>query len=154
MDIRINNRQKRFKIHRKPIKELCVAVLSGEDQPDHCELDITIVSDAEIAELNKQYLSHDGPTDVISFPQDDEPSDEIYLLGDVVVSADRAHERSADFAVNLNQEFGLYLIHGILHLLGFDDQTEQDKIIMENRQSFWFNKLLSKSDFMFLSLNL
>ncbi len=153
MDIRVNNKQTKFTIHLQPIKELCTAVLSGENQPEHCELDISIVSDDEIAQINMQYLNHEGPTDVISFPQDDDPAQEIYMLGDVVVSADRAYERAEEFQTTMNQEFGLYIIHGILHLLGFDDQSDDDKIIMEKRQLFWFNNLLSDTNTILVSHN-
>lgn len=153
MNIRINNNQKRFRIYRNQIKQLCTAVLTGENQPDNCELGLSVVSDNRIALLNKQYLDHDGPTDVISFPQDDDPDSEPYLLGDVVVSADRALDRSQEFSTSLDEEFGLYIIHGILHLLGYDDQNPADKPVMENRQQFWLRSLVTDSKITLLSNN-
>ena len=155
MEIRISNRQKKFKIYPKTIEFLCVNVLASESQPDDCELDLSIVDDEEIKQLNEEYLNHEGPTDVISFSQReniceyDDP--ETSQLGDVVVSADRAFEQAKSFDTNFNDEFGLYIIHGILHLLGYDDIEEKNKIIMEKQQNLWFNTILKKNSLLLIS---
>ncbi|MCD6459832.1 rRNA maturation RNase YbeY [bacterium] len=127
----------------------------NESQSDDCELDLSIVSDKEIQELNAKYLQHEGPTDVISFSQrenirqcDDEETSQ---LGDVVVSADRALEQAENFNTNFNDEFGLYIIHGILHLLGYDDIDIKKKIIMEKQQNLWFNTILKKNNLVLIS---
>lgn len=152
MKIRISNKNNRFKIKKIPIKQLCRSVLHGELNEPNCELDITIVSDEEIAKLNERYLQHEGATDVLSFPQI-EQNQAVVLncqLGDIVVSSDMAFEQSKTFHTTFNQEFGLYIIHGILHLLGYDDREESDKLIMESKQEFWFNTIVTKNDMEFI----
>lgn len=155
MEIRISNRQNKFKIHPQKIKFLCVQVLMNESQSDDCELDLSIVSDKEIQELNAKYLQHEGPTDVISFSQRENirqcDDKETSQLGDVVVSADRALEQAENFNTNFNDEFGLYIIHGILHLLGYDDIDIKKKIIMEKQQNLWFNTILKKNNLVLIS---
>lgn len=150
MKIRISNRQKKFRIVKNSIESLCRDVLLGEGQPDDVEIDISIVGSREIARLNTQYLDHEGRTDVISFPQQSQDALNALLpgsvlLGDVVVCAQEAYEQSKQYKNSFNQEFGLYIIHGILHLLGFDDQKPDQKKVMELHQTRWFNTLL-KSD--------
>ena len=155
MEIRISNRQKKFKIHPQAIEFLCVQLLAGESQNDESELDLSIVDDEEIEKLNVEYLHHQGPTDVISFSQreniceyDDQQTEQ---LGDVVVSADRALDQSKSFNTNFNDEFGLYIIHGILHLLGYDDIEDEKKMVMEKQQDLWFNTILKKNNLVLIS---
>jgi len=156
MEIRTNNRQKKFKIHPQAIEFLCVQLLAAESQNENCELDLSIVDDEEIEKLNVEYLHHEGPTDVISFSQRENICDyddqETAQLGDVVVSADRALEQSKSFNTNFNDEFGLYIIHGILHLLGYDDIEDEKKFIMEKQQDLWFNTILKKNNLVLISI--
>ncbi|RJP61689.1 MAG: rRNA maturation RNase YbeY [Candidatus Auribacter fodinae] len=144
MKIRISNRQKRFQIYPSTIKNICAEVLTCEGEPESVELDVSIVSDEEIEQLNEQYLQHTGPTDVLSFSQreGDDVDGLDDQIGDVVVSADRAFEQSAIFDTSFNEEFALYIIHGILHLLGYDDTTDEDKDCMEKRQQYLLQKLV------------
>ena len=138
-----------------PIKQLCRCVLKEELNDRDCELDITIVSNEEIARLNEQYLQHEGATDVLSFPQIEQKKTVLLnsQLGDIVVSSDMAFEQSKTYSNTFNQEFGLYIIHGILHLLGYDDREESDKLIMETKQEIWFNTLVKKNDMEFICHN-
>ncbi len=94
------------------------------------ELTLTFVDAADIAELNEQHLGTAGPTDVISFPIDDEPTPGVpRLLGDVVISPQVAASQCATHAGTLDDELALLVVHGILHVLGHDhaepDETEQ-----------------------------
>ena len=92
------------------------------------ELSVLFTDNQEIQELNKLYRGKDSPTDVLSFSQIEgvelpieEPS-----LGDVVISLERAQEQAADFGNNLEQEIFRLLVHGILHLFGFDHENVAD----------------------------
>jgi len=155
MKIRITNNNNKYTIYKNAIKKLAESVLAEEDGNKDLELDITVVTDDQIAQINEQYLNHKCPTDVISFPQRDYGANKSYpassgfednLLGDIVVSADRAADQSRSYSTSLNQEFGLYIIHGILHLLGHNDQTQPQKNIMEKKQDMWFNILIGKDN--------
>ena len=81
------------------------------------ELSILLVSDREMRALNRRWRGRDRPTDVLSFPQDDGR-----LLGDVVISVDTARRQAAEQDTTLNRETGRLLIHGLLHLLGYDHE--------------------------------
>ena len=154
MKIRISNRHSKYILKKLPIKRFCKQILEVELGDSACELDISVVSNDEIASLNEHYLHHEGPTDVISFPQaqTDSGGFNSNQLGDIVVSADMAYAQSQSYATSLNQEFGLYIIHGILHLLGYDDLEESAKKVMVKKQDFWFNKLLKSNECVFISL--
>jgi probable rRNA maturation factor len=96
------------------------------------ELSISLVTEEEIAELHLRYLDEPGPTDVLSFPQDHEvPVDGgSRLLGDVVICPAVAARQNPD----LGAELRLLLVHGILHLLGYDHQDEEERRAMWDRQ--------------------
>ncbi len=93
--------------------------------PTAVEVSIALVNDAEIRELNGQYRMKDTPTDVLSFPQDDLVAipGQPRLLGDIVVSLETARRQAVMAAHPLAHEVGVLIIHGVLHLLGYDDVT-------------------------------
>ncbi len=94
--------------------------------PD-AELSILIVDDQQITLLNQQYLKREGPTNVIAFAMQEGPFAEIApdLLGDVVISMETAHRQAKNAGLSIPDYFDQLLIHGILHLLGYNH--EQDK---------------------------
>jgi probable rRNA maturation factor len=93
------------------------------------EISIAVVSDERIHELNRQYLEHDYPTDVLSFVLDHEPAAG-RLDGEVIVSADYAAREAERFGWTGDDELLLYVIHGCLHLAGHDDQTPAGQAAM------------------------
>ncbi len=130
--------------------------LAAEGRPD-AGLSVTLVDDAAIAELHQQYLGVEGPTDVISFPLDDEDEagDPLGggegpepLLGEVVVSVDTAAREAAERGLPFERELLLYVIHGALHLLGYDDRQEPERARMHARQEALLEAFLSgRGDF-------
>jgi probable rRNA maturation factor len=88
------------------------------------ELSILIVDDQQIAQLNHQYLNREGPTNVIAFPMRRGPFSDIApnLLGDVVISADTAKREAKSAGISTQDRFDQLLIHGTLHLLGYDHE--------------------------------
>jgi len=86
---------------------------------DDAELSIMLVSDREMRALNRRWRGHDRPTDVLSFPQD---AGQGALLGDVVISVDTARRQAAERRTTLGREGERLLIHGLLHLLGYDHE--------------------------------
>ena len=101
---------------------------------EQTEVDITIVDDEEIHRLNREYRDVDRPTDVLSFALDeggeDEPelldAPEEHLLGDIIISEEFGH--------GLTREVVYLAVHGLLHLLGYDHMTEEDKVIMRAKE--------------------
>lgn len=96
------------------IKKMSAAVLKGLGV-DGKEVSVLLTDDAGIHELNLAYRKKDKPTDVLSFPMDDE-----CLLGDIVISVERAASQAVSFGVSMDEELGRLVVHGLLHLLGYD----------------------------------
>lgn len=109
------------------------------------EISVALVSDAEIAALNRQYLSHQGPTDVISFHLHDrgEPP-----LGDVYVGVEQAARQAAGFGASVAEEVLRLAVHGTLHVLGYDHPEGEDRAAspMFQRQEALLKEVLSGGD--------
>ncbi len=124
MAVLIDNQHKKHRIKPTSIQRIARVILNALDCPDG-ELSILLVDDPAIAILNQQYLQRSGPTNVIAFPMlagdfgDITPG----LLGDVVISLDTAASEATAAGVSLEQRFKELLIHGILHLFGYDHET-------------------------------
>jgi len=142
--------------HRQPepldlsaFERLAAFVLDREDAPDGVELSLAIVSLAEIEDLNRKYRGKDGPTDVLSFPCDDPcpvaEAGEPVALGDVIIAPEVAEAQAAEFGHTVEEELNLLLVHGVLHLLGYEHDTEAHAAVMEEREreilSAWANAI-------------
>jgi probable rRNA maturation factor len=104
------------------------------DCPDG-EISILLVDDLQIEELNQQYLNRQGPTNVIAFAMREGEFADVspYLLGDVVISMDTAAKEAQIAATSMERRFNELLVHGVLHLMGFDHETsEEDAQVMED----------------------
>jgi probable rRNA maturation factor len=111
--------------------QLARSCLLGEGIAD-AELSISFVTEDEISELHRRYLQEDGPTDVLSFPLDDEAGEDgLRQLGDVVIAPAVAARNNPDDPA---AELRLLLVHGILHLLGHDHMSDGEKAEMWARQ--------------------
>jgi probable rRNA maturation factor len=103
--------------------------------PDH-ELSLLIVDDPQIEIINREYLQHEGPTNVISFAMQEGEFSQVspFLLGDVVISADTAEKEANLSGISFRQRLIELLIHGMLHLVGFDHEQDEAKAqIMETK---------------------
>ena len=114
-------------------QRLATAVLSAEQAVG--ELTLTFVDRSEMAELNEEHMGKSGPTDVLSFPMNDEPQPGVpTLLGDVVLSPAVAAEQFADHAGTYDDEIALLVVHGILHILGHDHAETEETELMRRRE--------------------
>ena len=98
------------------------------------EISLAVVSDDSIHDLNREHLQHDYPTDVLSFLLD-RVDDQID--GEVIVSADTAARTASDYGWSATEELLLYVIHGSLHLVGYDDQTEVERNAMRVKEEHY-----------------
>lgn len=94
-------------------------------------LAVALVDDDEMSSIHRVYLGIDGPTDVVSFPLDDAHDD---VIGEVVVSTDTAAREAKARGISLDEEVLRYVVHGTLHLLGYDDHERADRERMHSRQ--------------------
>ncbi len=104
---------------------------------------INFVTTSEITELNEKYLDHYFSTDIITFDYSEERNE---IDGEIFISIDDAESNARKYKVHLKNEITRLIIHGILHLLGYDDQQKKDKIIMKRVE----NDLLNKNKFILL----
>ena len=113
-------------------------VLRVEKIEENAEVSLSIVDKDEIHILNRDYRDVDRPTDVLSFPLDEEGFDQdgnpILLLGDIVICLDVAKEQAEDFGHSLEREMMYLICHSTLHLLGYDHIEEDDKIEMRAKE--------------------
>ncbi|MBI4680332.1 MAG: rRNA maturation RNase YbeY [Nitrospirae bacterium] len=106
--------------------------LLGYEGINDAELSILFVNDLQIKELNHKYRGETVSTDVLAFPMDDVQCPR--LLGDVVISIETAKREADARGYELDRELALYLTHGILHLLGYDDIKSSDRKVMRRKE--------------------
>ncbi len=137
MKIEISDQQSTLAIEPPQLERVARAILADYDI-DCCELSIAIVDDPTIHALNRQYLQHDYPTDVLSFVFAEHPP---RLEGEVIVSADTALAQAAEFGSDGPTEVLLYVIHGVLHLVGLDDQNPEQREEMRCAERVYLEQL-------------
>lgn len=118
--------------------DLAYFVLELENAPDASEVSIALVGKNEITKLNEQYRSKKGPTDVLSFPCDSVDTiveeGEPIALGDVIVAPEVAEEQALELGHTVEEELNLLVVHGVLHLLGYDHIEDDEAHVMRERE--------------------
>jgi probable rRNA maturation factor len=127
--ILVDDRQS-IPVDTEGLAALAREALVGEGAADS-ELSVSFVTEDEMADLHLRYLDEEGPTDVLSFPQEDDASEGPRLLGDVVIAPSVAARNHPE---DPSGELRLLLVHGILHLLGHDHDDEAERAAMWSRQ--------------------
>ncbi len=120
IEIAVNNQQSCLEIDCQRLTAAAREILDELGPPD-CQLSIAVVDNQAIHALNRQYLQHDYATDVLSFLLEE---DEHHLEGEVIVCAEMAVQQCERFDWTASDELLLYVIHGVLHLVGLDDHDE------------------------------
>lgn len=121
--ISLANDESRYAVDEKSLKEAVRAVLQQSDFVT-AEISLAVVDNDTMRDLNRRYLNHDWPTDVLSFPLE---HDGTHLVGEIVISADTATAVAAELGWEAASEQLLYVIHGMLHLVGFRDDSPRDR---------------------------
>lgn len=148
MSVLIDNRQEKLAVDEQLealVEKVVQKALEVEVEDDY-EVSVSFVDNEEIKELNKQYRNKDAATDVLSFPllefeetEEDFNNEEEYLqeemlLGDIVISLERAQEQAGEYGHSFEREVAFLLVHGVLHLLGMDHETEEEEKEMQQKQ--------------------
>lgn len=126
----------------KQLENLLNFAASKEMVEPGSEVSVTFVTDERIHEINREYRDKDRPTDVISFALEEAGEGELEIvgadiprvLGDIIISTAKAREQANEYNHSFMREVGFLLVHGFLHLLGYDHETEEDEKIMFSRQ--------------------
>jgi probable rRNA maturation factor len=136
--ISIATPQEQVPVDRGRMREVARAVLEGEGVADY-EISLAYVDNATIHRLNQRYLGHDEPTDVLTFPLSEPQARR--LAGEVVLGAEVARDQAASRGHDVQAELALYVIHGLLHLCGYDDATEANAAAMRERERHYLGLL-------------
>ncbi len=134
----------RADVDEPAIRDFVASILTAEGVPEDASLAITFVSEEDIADLNERFMGKQGPTDVLSFPIEDAapgvPPRAVgggapLELGDVFICLDVVAAHADEYEVGFEDELFLIVAHGVLHILGWDHQTEDDAEAMESREA-------------------
>ena len=119
------------------IRRAALAALEMENEDG--VISVLVTGDEEIRKLNKTYLNADRPTDVLAFSmmegEEVRSGGEGRILGDVVISVDTAVRQAQEYGNTLHEEIALLIVHGVLHLLGYDDQDEEGSAVMRRKEA-------------------
>lgn len=140
------------------IKRVICFCLEEEGCPYGAELSVVLTDNEEIRQVNKEFRDMDRPTDVLSFPTVEyakpgdfdgleelldcfHPETGELLLGDIMISVERAKEQAAEYGHSLERELAFLTVHSVLHLCGYDHMEEGERLAMEDRQRLILDKL-------------
>ncbi|MGD0279333.1 MAG: rRNA maturation RNase YbeY [Smithella sp.] len=144
MKIQIENRQTRIKIRRRKIRSMVLDILRILDCRDK-EISISFVDDETIKQLNKQYMGRDKATNVLSFSLQEGECGGInpQILGDIIISIQTAQRDAIKGRLTIEQEIDFLIIHGILHLLGYNHEntTKKETSRMRQKEKELFDKI-------------
>jgi probable rRNA maturation factor len=126
----IANNQNGLPLDEDLLRQAVRIVLEGAGV-EEARISLAVVDDPIIARLNERFLDHAGPTDVLSFVLEQGPN---ILEGEVVISAETAKRVAPDYKCSAEEELLLYVIHGTLHLVGYDDATAAQRNRMRRRE--------------------
>jgi probable rRNA maturation factor len=136
--ISIASPQESVPIDRGRMRETVRTVLAGEGV-ENAEISLAFVDNPTIHRLNQRYLQHDEPTDVLSFPLRDVSSG--HLAGELVIGVEMARQQAESRGHDVHVELTLYVIHGLLHLCGYDDHADADAQAMRQRERHYLGQL-------------
>lgn len=125
------------------LRDLADLVIREEGYPDDTEVTILLVSDDEMSGYNERFLQREGPTDVLAFPIENLQPGSVpprrgngppLVIGDVFIAPDYVRRSAAEMGVAFEDEMALMVVHGVLHLLGYDHEEDADAELMESRE--------------------
>jgi probable rRNA maturation factor len=149
MELIIDNRQEKINISDELIKqmeEVVLECLRYEEYDEGYEVSLSFVDNEEIHKLNKEYRSVDRATDVLSFPLIDDEFDfqidiEEKILGDIVISLEKALEQSEEYKHSFEREVCFLVCHSMFHLMGYDHDNDENTKEMRKKEEAVLNKL-------------
>ncbi|MCR6096781.1 rRNA maturation RNase YbeY [Salipaludibacillus agaradhaerens] len=126
-------------VEKNLVADVLNTALKEENLKEESEVSVTFVTDEHIHQLNREYRDKDQPTDVLSFAlnegdEDISESPATNLLGDVIISVPRAKVQAEEYGHDMKRELCFLAVHGFLHLIGYDHETEKDEKVMFTKQ--------------------
>lgn len=127
-----------FKIQDEEAKRKWISKLISEEDCREGEINYIFCSDDYLHKINLDFLNHDTLTDIISF--DYSVGKELH--GDIYISIDRVEDNAKDFHVSFKDELARVMAHGVLHYCGYKDKTDEDQLVMTNKEDYYLKKHL------------
>lgn len=150
MEIYIDNRQSLIEVSETSyqlFEKVIRASLLVEGRSLDYEVSVSLVDNIEIRELNRDYRGVDRETDVLSFPMEDDFRLDLPLLGDIIISVEKALEQSQDYGHSLERELAYLTAHSMFHLMGYDHMNDEEKLVMREKEKLVMKNLgLFKTD--------
>lgn len=150
MELLVNNLQEKFQVEddllglaEKVVKE----TLEAEESDPEVEVSLVFVDNDYIRELNREYRNIDKATDVLSFPLLEETAEPGFenpgeqALGDIIISLERAQEQAEEYNHPFEREVAFLIVHGMLHLLGYDHMEEEERVVMREHEERVLSRL-------------
>jgi rRNA maturation RNase YbeY len=125
-----------FRLANKDRVSLWLLDVIKNEEKSLNEISYNFCSDSELLKVNKEFLNHDTLTDIITFDY----SGLSGLSGEVLISTERVKENAQEFSQVFNVELRRVMVHGVLHLCGFKDKTDADKLIMTEKEDFYLSR--------------
>lgn len=148
MEVLISDEQELIDVDMDFIRSVALEIMSFIGSPENAQLSMVFCDDEAIKELNKQYRDKNEATDVLSFPIELENFiPEVRMLGDIVISTDTAKRQAEEFKHPVIVEIVILLIHGLLHLHGFDHIEEADRVVMRAKETEVFKHIVGLKQF-------
>ena len=123
----------RFTYKNKLANNRWLKMVAGSEIRKIGDINIIFCSDNYILDVNMKYLQHDYFTDIITFDY----CEGKVLSGDLFISVDSVRENSIEFGTDFEEELHRVIVHGVLHLIGYDDHTEEDKKVMRQKENYY-----------------
>ena len=141
MSIRIFYDETVFRLKRARKAKEIISEIIGKEKKTTGNLNFIITNDERLKEINVEFLEHDYYTDVITFNYNEKD----VIQGEVYISLDRVKENALNYNVSLEAELLRVLIHGVLHLIGYDDSSEVKRSEMRRMEDYWLDSLKSRN---------
>jgi probable rRNA maturation factor len=147
-ELQVRNRQRDRTIDPRMLRRIAAALLENLLGISDYELGIHLVSARTSAQLNQQFLQHEGPTDVITFDfREGYTETAAELSGEIHISVAVAEKQAREFETNWQEELVRYIVHGVLHLRGYDDLDPDKRRIMKREENRLLKRLAGQFDF-------
>ena len=139
IQLEVRNRQRKWPINVDLVHEIGTWVAETLFEHQSAEISVQFLPSTRMAEVNQDFLEHEGATDVITFDLSEETMPE-YLIGEILVCPEVASKQSVEFNTQWHEEAIRYVIHGLLHLKGFDDLEPEKRKVMKRHENNWMKK--------------
>ena len=143
----LQNQQRRFRINTRFLRSITEAILRDHCGVEEYDLGVVLVGEARSREINESHLQHAGATDIITFDYTDGGSSKCNIHGELLICPAVAEIEANRFKTSWQSEIVRYIIHGILHLQGFDDLTPSDRKVMKVEENRIHRRLAKEHDF-------